>query len=111
MSRPLEWAVFSPPSRAVRPSATNALAARAAAAGVPWHSETEGGFLSSIDIPARAGSTAGGILIVYPGGGNVTRVRAMGAELALAAIAVLLAAAGLSAVLLRFGLGRQIRMV
>ena len=91
-----------------------ALAARAAAAGAPWHSETDGGFLSSIDIPARAntseGVTVGGILIVYPGGGNVTRVRAMGAELALAAIAVLLAAAGLSALLLRLGLGRQIRM-
>jgi len=87
-----------------------ALAARAAAAGTPWHSETDGGFLSSIDIPARGGVTVGGILIVYPGGGNVTRVRAMGAELALAAIAVLLAAAGLSALLLRLGLGRQIRM-
>jgi hypothetical protein len=86
-----------------------ALAAREAAAGAPWHSETEGGFLSSIDIPARGGTTAGGILIVYPGGGNVTQVRAMAAELALAAIAVVLAAAGLSALLLRFGLGRQIR--
>ena len=87
-----------------------ALAARTAAAGASWHSETEGGFLSGIDITARGGVTTGGILIVYPGGGNVTRVRAMGAELALAAIAVLLAAAGLSAVLLRLGLDRQIRM-
>jgi hypothetical protein len=33
----------------------------------------------------------------------------MGAELALAAIAVMLAVAGLSALLLRFGLARQIR--
>jgi hypothetical protein len=46
--------------------------------------------------------------VVYPGGGNVTQIRAMGAELALAAIVVLLVAAGLSALLLRFGLGRQI---
>ena len=86
-----------------------ALAARAAAAGAPWHNETEAGFFSGIDIPARGGATAGGILIVYPGGGNVTQVRAMGAELALAAIAVMLAAAGLSALLLRLGLRRQIR--
>jgi hypothetical protein len=90
-----------------------ALAARQAAAGAPWHHETEAGFYSSIDIPGRAqnamSTTAGGILIVYPGGGNVTQIRAMGAELALAAIAVALAAAGLSALLLRLGLGRQIR--
>ncbi len=110
--------VFDPAGRIVHstdasaPAAIppEALAARAAAAGVPWHSETEGGFLSSIDIPARAGSTAGGILIVYPGGGNVTRVRAMAAELALAAIGILLAAAALSALWLRLGLGRQIRL-
>ncbi len=97
----------TPPPVAIPPEA---LAARAAAAGAPWYSETAGGFLSSIDIPARGGVTTGGILIVYPGGGNVTRVRAMGAELALAAIAVMLAAACLSALLLRLGLSRQIRM-
>ena len=110
--------VFDAAGRVVHSTATpapaaippEALAARAAAAGAPWHSETEGGFLSSIDIPARGGATVGGILIVYPGGGNVTRVRAMGAELALAALAVVLAAAGLSALLLRLGLGRQIRL-
>lgn len=83
--------------------------ARAAAAGTPWHRETASGFLSSVDIPALGGVTAGGILIVYPGSGNVTQVRAMAAELGLAAIAVLLAAAGLSALLLRLGLRRQIR--
>jgi len=86
-----------------------ALAARAAAAGAPWHRETAVGFLSSIDIPARGGATAGGILIVYPGGGNITQIQAMGAELGLAAIAVLLVAAGLSALFLRLGLHRQIR--
>jgi hypothetical protein len=55
--------------------APEALAAREAAAGAPWHNETERGFLSSIDIPARADATAGGILIVYPGGGDVIAVR------------------------------------
>ena len=86
-----------------------ALAARVAAAGASWHRETAGGFLSSIDIPARGGVTAGGIMIVYPGGGNVTQIRAMGAELGLAAIAVVLVAAALSALLLRIGLRHQIR--
>ena len=96
----------APAPTAIPPEAQTA---RAAAAGAPWHRETAGGFLSSIDIPARGGETAGGILIVYPGGGNVTQIRAMGAELGLAAIAVLLLAAGLSALLLKLGLRRQIR--
>jgi len=87
----------------------DALAARSAAEGAPWHRETETGFFSSIDIPSRDNTTAGGILIIYPGGGNVTQIRAMAAELAIAAIAVVLAAAGLSGLLLRFGIGRQIR--
>jgi hypothetical protein len=86
-----------------------ALATRATADGAPWHRETADGFLSSIDIPARGGLSAGGIMIVYPGGGNVTQIRAMGAELGLAAIAVVLVAAALSALLLRLGLRRQIR--
>ena len=87
-----------------------ALFARTAADGAPWHRETADGFLSSIDIVSRDGSTVGGILIVYPGGGNVTRIRATAAELGLAAIGVLMAAAALSALLLRLGLGRQIRL-
>jgi hypothetical protein len=109
--------VFDEAGRIVHSTATpaptdippEALAGRAAAAGTPWHGESAGGFLSSIDIPAREGATAGGILIVYPGGGNVTRIRAMGAELGLDAIAVLVIAAGLSTLLLRLGLRRQIR--
>jgi hypothetical protein len=87
-----------------------AAAARAAAGGAPWHRETAQGFLSSIDIAVRDGVTAGGILIVYPGGGNATRIWAMAAELALTAISVLLAGAALSALLLRLGLRRQIRL-
>ncbi len=95
----------TPPPAAIPPEA---VAARAAAGRAPWHRETAEGFLSSIDIASRAGISTGGILIVYPGGGNVTRVRAMAAELALAAIGILLAAAALSALWLRLGLGRQI---
>ena len=48
--------------------------------------------------------------MVYPGSGNVTQVRAMGAELSIAAVAVILAAAVLGMLMLRLGLGRQIRM-
>ncbi len=109
--------VFDAAGRIVHSTATPApaaippevVAARAAAGRAPWHRETAEGFFSSIDIASRDGITAGGILIVYPGGGNVTRVRAMAAELALAAIVVLLAGAAFSALLLRLSLGRQIR--
>jgi hypothetical protein len=86
-----------------------AMFARAAADGAPWHRETTEGFLSSIDIVSRDGSTVGGILIVYPGGGNLTRIRAMAAELGLTAIGVLIIAAVLSALLLRIGLRSQIK--
>jgi hypothetical protein len=87
-----------------------AQAAREAAGGTPWYRATRDGFLSSIEIFSRNNATAGGILIVYPAGGNVTRIRAMAAELALAAIGVLLAAGALGALLLRLGSGPQIRM-
>jgi len=97
---------ISPPPTAIP---AEALFARTAADGVPWHRETTYGFLSSIDIVSRDGSTVGGILIVYPGGGNLTRIRAMAAELGLAAIGVLIIAAVLSALLLRLGLRGQIK--
>lgn len=108
--------VFDPEGRIVhstaqpRPGAipADAIAARAAAAGAPWHRETGSGFLSSIDIPASDGRSAGGILIVYPGEGSVTRVRAMTAELAMAAIAVQIVAAAVGIALLRFGLRRPL---
>jgi len=86
-----------------------ALLARAQAEGAPWHREIAGRFVSGIDIAGREGKTAGGVLVVYPDTGSVTRIRAMTAELALAAIVVLLAAAALAVPLLRFGLKRQIR--
>ncbi len=97
------------------PSAPNtisaaAFAAREAAAGGAWQRETADGFLGGVDILTAGRESVGGILIVYPGGGNDTGVRAMAAELALAAIAVAFAAAAFGAVLMRFGLGRQIRM-
>jgi hypothetical protein len=87
-----------------------AVAARAAVGGEPWHRETANGFFSSVDIGSRDGGTAGGILIVYPGGGNVTRVKAMAAELGLDAIAVLLATTAISALLMRLSLARHIRV-
>ena len=96
----------APPPTKISPEA---IVARQRAGGAPWHLETADGFLSSVDIPASGGETAGGILIVYPGGGNVTRVRAMSAELGLVAIAVVLVVAVVSAGLLWLGLRRQIR--
>lgn len=84
-----------------------AIAARADAGGAPWHRETAQGFLGSVNIAGR-GDAAGGILVVYPRKGNVTRVWAMAAELALIAIAVLIGAAALGGLVLRLGLARQI---
>lgn len=94
----------SPPST-IPPEA---LAARSAAGGARWHRELAEGFLGSIGIAGRGGTSAGGILVVYPTRGNITRVRAMGAELALAAIGVLVTAAAFSGVLLRLGLRQEI---
>ena len=86
------------------------LAARSAANGAPWHRETSDGFLSSIDIRSTTGANVGGILIVYPGGGNITQILAMAAELGLAGLGVVIIAAGLSGILMRFGLRRQIAL-
>lgn len=102
--------VHSTDPRSRKSISPEVLATRKAAAGNPWHHETGEGFFSGIDIPRPDGTTAGGILVVYPGSGNVTQVRAMGAELSIAAVAVILAAAVLGMLLLRLGLGRQIRM-
>jgi hypothetical protein len=84
--------------------------ARAAANGAPWRSETANDFLSGVEIVSRDGASLGGILVVYPGDGNATRVRAMAAELGLVAIGVVLAAAVFSALVLRFSLASQIRL-
>lgn len=86
----------------------DAVAARTQAEGLPWHQETDAGFLSSIDIPKPGNQTAGGILVVYPSRGNVINVRAMAAELALSAIGLLVVVSALSGVLLRLGLWKQI---
>ena len=82
--------------------------ARALARGVPWNRETGDGFLSGINIAGHDGASAGGILVVYPGGGNVTRIRAMAAELGLPALAVFLVSITLGAIVLRLGLRRQV---
>lgn len=98
---------MDPAPAAISPEA---LATRRASKGSAWHRETSEGFLSSIDIASRGGQSAGGILIAYPRAGSLVQVRAMAAELALAAIAVLLTSAALSALLLRLGFVRQITL-
>ncbi len=81
---------------------------RRAARGAAWHHETFDGFLSGIEIASRGGGSAGGIVITYSNTENVTRVRAVGAELALGAFLIFLVTSGLSAGLLRLGLNPQI---
>jgi hypothetical protein len=85
-----------------------AQATRRAARGHSWHHETSVGFLSSIEISSRDGGSAGGIMITYSNTGNVTRLHAVGAELALGAFLIFLVTSGLSAGLLRLGLNPQI---
>jgi hypothetical protein len=95
----------APPPAAIPPLA---MAARARAAGRPWHRETAVGFLGGVDISGIGGRSAGGILIVYPVAGKDTHVRAMAAELALAAIVLLALTSALSGLLLRIGMRKQI---
>lgn len=87
-----------------------AAAARAEANGTAWHRETSEGFFSSVDITLLDGTSAGGILIIYPGSGSLISLRAMAAELAVIAMGILVASAVLSALLLRLGLHRLIRL-
>lgn len=94
------------PPFAIPPEASRA---RTVAQGAAWFRETSEGFFGSLEIRGRGGASAGGILVVYPGGDSITRTRAMLANLALAAIAVLVAMAALGALLLRWGLARHIR--
>lgn len=88
----------------------DAQATRRAAHGQSWHHETPVGFLSGVEIASRNGSSAGGIMITYSNAGNVTRVRAVGAELGLGAVLIFVVGSALSAVLLRLGLNPQIVM-
>lgn len=67
------------------------------------------GFQIVFDIAGLGGDPVGGILVAYSGRDSTTRVRAMAAELALAAIQVLIASAILGGLLLRLGLAPQIR--
>jgi hypothetical protein len=99
------WSTEAAPAADIPPEA---VAARADARGAPWHRETAEGFLGSVEIAGRGDIAAGGILVVYPPTGNVTRVWAMAAELALTALAVLLGSAALGGAILRLGLHRQI---
>jgi hypothetical protein len=52
----------------------------------------------------------GGVLIVYPKISSVTNIRAMAAELAFATVVILFVGAVLSLILLRLGIGKQIRL-
>ena len=96
----------SPAPAAVPPVAATA---RADSNGAPWHRETADGLLSSIDIAARGGGSAGGILISYSSGDIATRIWAMAAELALDALVVLFATTALSGLVLYAVMRRQIR--
>ena len=82
----------------------DAIAARQSAKGVPWHRETRDGFIGGVDVAMADGSSAGGILIVYPARGYHTQVRSMITELVEGAFWALLAAAVLGTLVLRYAL-------
>jgi len=78
------------------------------AAHATWFNEKKNDFLAGVAIAGPTGQAVGGILISYSSAGSSARVWAMGAELALVGVVVLLVGAVLAALLLRFGLARQI---
>jgi hypothetical protein len=86
-----------------------AAAARQSAKGAPWHRESPDGFIGGVDVAMADGSSAGGILIVYPGRGHETQVRSMITELLEGAFWALIAAAVLGTLILRFSLRHAIR--
>jgi hypothetical protein len=86
-----------------------AIAARQSARGAPWYRESADGFIGGADVAMADGSSAGGILIVYPGRGNDTQVRSMITELLEGAFWALLAASVLGTLILRFSLRDSIR--
>lgn len=88
---------------------SSARAARAGIGGATWHIEAEGTFLAGADIPGRGGRSPGGVLIVYSAAQNAVRVGAMGTELILSGVLVLLASMAIGAAVLRLGLRHQIR--
>ena len=96
----------SPPPAAIPPEAN---AARQSARGAPWHRESPDGFIAGVDVAVADGSSAGGILIVYPGRGNATQVRSMITELLEGAFWALLAASFLGTLILRFSLRDAVR--
>jgi len=74
-----------------------------------WFREGNGHFFSGAAIRTPNGTPAGGVVIVYPDTAAGTQVRAMLAELSMAALGVLLLVAAVGAVLLRAGLAQPIR--
>lgn len=92
-------------------SATLAHLASAASRKLPdsrWYGETSDGFLARVDIGGLGEPNAGGILIAYPADGNNTQVLAMGAQLAIVALVVMVGTAIISAVFLRRALNPEI---
>lgn len=86
-----------------------ALKAHALSGGGVWRAETGDHLLSGMPIPdATRHRVIGGVVIVYPTAGLQTSVRAMGANLALYAAAIILLMAGLAFFILRYGLRRLI---
>jgi hypothetical protein len=107
--------VFDPAGNVVHSTAApaplqippTAMAARAAATDGTWYSETAETFLGGIEITV-GNANAGGILIEYPSNYHSLGIRAMSAELAIAALFALVVVAGVGFLILRQALNRQV---
>lgn len=73
-----------------------------------WHGEVDDGFVAGVNFPGPGGKPAGGIGILYPSSGNTTSIRAMAAELSVAALAIFCLSGIAAGLLLRLSLGRTI---
>jgi len=86
-----------------------AIAARSMAAAGSWAGNDRGEPFGGAEIRDTSGRSVGGVLVLYPAAPSVTRIRAMGSELMVSALVILVLATGLGGALIRAGLRREFR--
>ncbi len=73
-----------------------------------WYGQIDAGFVAGVNIESPGGDPVGGIAILYPVSGNTTRVWAMAAELAVAALGILALSTVMAGLMFRVGMRRTI---
>jgi len=91
------------------PDTSDMTAIRARANGErEWHGEIDAGFVAGVNFVGPGGIPAGGIGILYPRAGHTTSIRAMAAELSVAAVGILCLSGITAGLLLRLSLQQTI---